>query len=647
MLLVTVLSLASAEHAPMGQVFGRGLLPKPVPEECDPNREDCLHALVVTAREQAELARRQEATWKAQRKEWKTATPLEEMRPADLQQYHWQPASHISKKERRGWELLAAFAEEALQCDQQNDRKERIRLICETSRAIANNRRSPAPPSLDFFQLPLVILDYHHNPIARGATPAANLEAPAPGDDVSRLNPAQSSFWSPPREISSQNLYFGFGRSALPRWEDKVCIYDKPKTSYGGNPGFEVICEGVPFKVKFAETISEPFTARMFHALGYHVDPTDHAPFLKIQYSRRLFREFHLRQPVNTRLRLASIIPLHTIKLQRRFDPFDFIAEAVLKDGRRISGPELKQMIFRDPSRPHPEDDPDNLITEAEARIHYLVTVPANIQPEDVAKSIGPWEFEGLGHEDLRELRAAGLLGAWTGWFDSRWENTRLRIVETKRGLELRHFFTDLGGGLGRAVGPTSRQCEEPNLFPWGFTRPPKVQGPGKMTIPFRIVHYQPIEDTMAFKEMTLDDARWMARMIAQLSEEQILQALVAAGADSAHARLFCEKLVSRRDRMIRDLGLADEIALLLPEGVNRQFSYDPATDGPVVITVENGRKITARTSNDVVDRGRLIERQEPGMTVQAGAEVDTPFSDGATSLLEIAPKQPIDDFFK
>jgi hypothetical protein len=364
--------------------------------------------------------------------------------------------------------------------------------------------------------------------------------------------------------IGGRDVYFGFDRNELPKFEDRLCLYDGPKTSYGTNPGFEVRCGGLRLKVKFGETSSEPFTARMFWALGYHVDAADHADHLKIRYDRRLLREFHQRKEIKTTFRLLGFIPLYTMKLQRHYDPFDYLALAVMKDGERISGIEFKHRLFRDSRRRHPEDSPENFRPEVEARIDYLVTVAANVQIKDErAESIGSWDFGQLGHENLRELRGAGLLAAWLGWFDSRFENTRLKLVETAGGKELRHYFSDLGGGLGEGSSFFSPRGERPDRFTWSFTK--SSNGGAK----FRIAGFKPIERTAAFEEMTVDDARWMARLIGQLREEQISRALVTSGFDPAQVTLYTEKLVSRRDRMVRDVGLAGEIALLRPEALN------------------------------------------------------------------------------
>ena len=150
---------------------------------------------------------------------------------------------------------------------------------------------------------------------------------------------------------------------------------------------------------------------------------------------------------------------------------------------------------------------------------------------------------------------------------------------------------------------------ELPNAFPWIFTRPPLWQGPHRLAIPLRLEGYKPVAPTKAFAEMTIDDARWMARLIGQLTEQQLVQALVASGYNSAEVRLYTEKLVSRRDRMVLDLGLAHEISLLRPSGVDRTFSYEPLVDGPVTVGVPGsvGIEVQAPAGEERIVRGRLV----------------------------------------
>jgi hypothetical protein len=212
------------------------------------------------------------------------------------------------------------------------------------------------------------------------------------------LDPLPSTFWARPKAICQLDLFHAYGRDTLPDFEGRTWKYASPKTSYGGCPGFDAECANTKIKVKFGETTSEPFTARIFWALGYHVEPTWYAHELKLQYDRRLFREFHLRKDVEMKLR-AIMIKVYTLKLQQRYDPFDYIQYATLKSGERIAGAELKKRLLHNTHLDHPEDFPQNFRPEFEQEIDYLVTTPANVQiREPELKSIGPWDFAGLDH---------------------------------------------------------------------------------------------------------------------------------------------------------------------------------------------------------------------------------------------------------
>jgi hypothetical protein len=121
-----------------------------------------------------------------------------------------------------------------------------------------------------------------------------------------------------------------------------------------------------------------------------------------------------------------------------------------------------------------------------------------------------------------------------------------------------------------------------------------------------------PHTKTMPFYLMNLDDARWMARLMSQLTETQLKQALIGAGYDGVEARLLLEKLVSRRDQMIKDFGLSTEIAALRPDGVNQKLTYDPQASGAFDAVRPNGQTVTARYSGEyALVAGTLKENRE------------------------------------
>jgi hypothetical protein len=72
-----------------------------------------------------------------------------------------------------------------------------------------------------------------------------------------------------------------------------------------------------------------------------------------------------------------------------------------------------------------------------------------------------------------------------------------------------------------------------------------------------------------AFDRTTTNDAKWAVARIASLSEEQILAAVSSGSFSDEATALYTEKLVSRRDDLIKTFGLQDEFPLLRPNGPN------------------------------------------------------------------------------
>jgi hypothetical protein len=457
-----------------------------------------------------------------------------------------------SKHSRRGLEEIERLTRAALAT---TDRAERECLdieLLETVFAVNNNDRPVIPGHFDAIMTPLLFSQFYR-PIGIGEKPATDLE-PGPEADLSKHDPLPSDFWSRPADIGKEDLGEGFGRASRWRIEGKMCRYAAPKETSGMNPGYEVTCEGRDVKLKFGEVSSEPLATRMFWALGFHADPTDYAREVRVGYDRRIFTEFNSRQPVRTKFTVLWFIPVYWMNLQPVKDPFEYVTKAVLRDGTAWSGAELKQHLRQG----------TNFDAAVEARIDYLVTVAANVQVKDAqVKSIGPWDYGQLDHADRREVRGAGLLAAWLGFYDTRFDNTKLRRVGSKKHPRLEHYFSDLGGGLGATTGLISWHGENVNEFPWTFTAPPLEQGKGKLARPLRIVGYTPVVKTPAFAAMTIDDARWMARLIGQLSVKQISDALTASGYEPRVVHLYTQKLISRRNKMMADLGLAGEFPAL------------------------------------------------------------------------------------
>ncbi|MEQ1879150.1 MAG: hypothetical protein ABL958_21105, partial [Bdellovibrionia bacterium] len=391
-----------------------------------------------------------------------------------------------------------------------------------------------------------------------------------------------------PGEIASKEIYFGFGRSSL-RDFSKPCQYKEPKDSLGAHAGFVMKCEKDEVKIKFGEESSEPFGSRIFQLVGFNVEPTDFADDVQVDYNRKYFQEFNLRKPPLMKISLAGI-PVYKLPLFNYFNPMIYVKKLVLKDGTVVEAEKIPAFLLNTYNAKDPNYTDSNFNVANESLVARFVFRPANIQTKNKKlKSIGAWDFNRLEKSKRRDLRGMGMLGAWLNWYDARWDNTRLKILDTENGPQLIHFINDTGSVLGEASNLLSSESGEVNRFPWAFT---KIFESWERVYPDREVPLKKVrhlsfkdfkmayDDTDPFRDMTYEDARWMARKIAQITERQLTDALVASGFSSAETKLFLEKLINRRDKMVVDLELTKEFAPLRAKPVSQKFDYNPEKDG-------------------------------------------------------------------
>lgn len=465
-----------------------------------------------------------------------------------------EPKDFISKKVRRGLEEMKVLSKVAR--FNLHDQPDAFVHIAELDRAFASNWRSPIPVRASLTEIPRYIIELLDNPIGRGErdTPATNIASDLqPGQDSSLLNPPDSTFWIQPKDIASKDLYLGFNRSALPDMGTTPCKYDEPKTSRGTHAGFEVKCGVTKIKVKFgSETKAEPFASRILWALGYNVDPADYVPRVEVQYDRKILSEFNSRQNESTQITAAGKV-FTTVGLQKYLNPMDFITGAIMKDGTRISVQKLSSSLFKRPGA-KAEQDRNNYVTDFESQISSLEFQEANIQVKDEDSiSLGSWDWAELDHSSRRELRGLGVIAAWLNWYDTRWDNLKLKLVTVDGKPQLRHLLSDVGSVLGVASSFVIMRGMKPDQFPSRFTRPSDLSAQSPKV---HIETFQTIEDNPAMKAMNIDDARWGGRLVMGLSAGQLVQAMSASGFTPQEIETVAQKLESRREHMSRDFGL-------------------------------------------------------------------------------------------
>src|SRR3984957_1748534 len=144
-----------------------------------------------------------------------------------------------AKRYKRGLQEVQRLARAATTVSTPEKKQADIASLLEVVAGLNNDQRQPVPERVGVLELPWMFLSAVHHPIGHGDTPATDLQ-PGPSSDLSRRDPLPSTFWQRPKNIASEDLYHGFGRTKLTGIGDTICTYAGPKDSYGTNPGFEV-----------------------------------------------------------------------------------------------------------------------------------------------------------------------------------------------------------------------------------------------------------------------------------------------------------------------------------------------------------------------------------------------------------------------
>ena len=227
-------------------------------------------------------------------------------------------------------------------------------------------------------------------------------------------------------------------------------------------------------------------------------------------------------------------------------------------------------------------------------------------EPESV-RAIGAWDYDQLDHAGRPEVRAVFVLGAWLDQYNMRWENTRLAYVKDGGDWHLRHLFSDVGSGLSDAHRMLRSTNSDIEAMRWTVTE----SAGGKV----KFSGFAPNVMNDAFAHTSAADARWMLRRLAALSEKQILQALLATSMSASEVRLALEKLLSKRQKMVADFGLASEFPEIASRRIDTLLEFDPARPEDlraVTLSRPDGTEVVPERGDWVIQKGHLVRRVAP-----------------------------------
>lgn len=237
----------------------------------------------------------------------------------------------------------------------------------------------------------------------------------------------------------------------------------------------------------------------------------------------------------------------------------------------------------------------------------YIIWTEALIEtkPEPI-KRIGPWAWGENGHRSLREVRAILLFNMWVANLDLKEaENNKMVLKPSTDGeFEMFHYQHDMGFAFGRIF------REKPGAFQWDLV--------SKVTPNAVHINFHNFQNNSGFDQVTFSDAKWMVRLIARLSREQITDAVKLGGWPKEIELLLIEKLISRRNQLVKAFELSNEFS---------ELDYQ--------------RNITTET--EILKNGILTQNLFDGYTQDFGNEIKEvlrPLFDGVkTGLISLAQK--------
>ncbi|HVY28151.1 MAG TPA: hypothetical protein VHB79_16450 [Polyangiaceae bacterium] len=200
-------------------------------------------------------------------------------------------------------------------------------------------------------------------------------------------------------------------------------------------------------------------------------------------------------------------------------------------------------------------------------------------------KPLGPFRYEGtreddpndaIPHEDRRELRGARLIAAWLNHFDSREQNSMDVFVRAQPKAKtgpgyVRHYLLDFGDCFGSvwADDEISRRLGHASVFDAGYLfedfvtfgsveRPwERAERRGGVFNYFSARDFEPEAwrgeyPNPAFVRMTEQDGAWMARILADFTDELVAAAVHVGQYEPEAERYLISTLISRRNAILR-----------------------------------------------------------------------------------------------
>ena len=149
-----------------------------------------------------------------------------------------------------------------------------------------------------------------------------------------------------------------------------------------------------------------------------------------------------------------------------------------------------------------------------------------------------------------REFRAFALFSAWVSDTDTKDDNANLILVrDGEQERKVAYSAADMGATLGSNFGK-----DAPNFLARDLVE--RVRRKPDGTIYEIVLNYRSTAGNRAYDAISINDAKWMARLIAQLSPQQIKNAFRGAGYSEMLSEFYTQIMLRRRDQLVAVFGL-------------------------------------------------------------------------------------------
>ena len=163
--------------------------------------------------------------------------------------------------------------------------------------------------------------------------------------------------------------------------------------------------------------------------------------------------------------------------------------------------------------------------------------------------SVGAFNKHTYGKYLKREFRAFMIFHMWVSDFDIKNANFDLGITSENK---VYYSASDMGSSFGNIFSKN-----RPNYLGYDLVDGGLSKRSGNQVLSLKGMY--PVQSPL-FKAITFADIKWITRMMAQLTKQQIKHAFLAVDYPEVVAELFTQKLLRRRDQLVQIFGLHGEV---------------------------------------------------------------------------------------